>query len=122
MLGGCICRSVYAQRAKIALLEKGIPHKVELIEKENKSKAFLNTGLSITSNPAKSPVPTIVGKLSIYRKSYELPTKDLAVFFLGSLSCQRTPAHTPFRFQTSQSRALSSHNPALQSFFVQMET
>ena len=53
---------MYAQRAKIALLEKGIPHKVELIEKEKKSKEFLDTVLSITSNPAKATVPTIVGK------------------------------------------------------------
>lgn len=51
----------YAQRAKIVLHEKSIPHKVELFDKEQKPQDFLDLFSSITANPkARATVPTII--------------------------------------------------------------
>jgi hypothetical protein len=59
------CRSTYAQRAKVVLKEKGIPYKVELINKLNKPQEFLDLFRSITSNPeGRGTVPIIVGELA----------------------------------------------------------
>ena len=44
------------------LEEKGIPHKVELIDPQNKPQDFLDLFRSITSNPnGRGTVPTIIG-------------------------------------------------------------
>ena len=56
------CSCPYAQRSKIVLHEKGIPHKVELFDKEHKPQDFLDLFSSITANPkARATVPTIIG-------------------------------------------------------------
>lgn len=57
------CSCPYAQRAKIVLHEKSIPHKVELFDKEQKPQDFLDLFSSITANPkARATVPTIIGE------------------------------------------------------------
>ena len=51
------------QRSKIALQEKNLPHKVELVDVDNKPQDFLSLSRSITADPkGGGTVPIIIGK------------------------------------------------------------
>ena len=80
------CSCPFVQRSKIALQEKSLPHKVELVDVDNKPQDFLALSQSITANPkGGGTVPIIIGELPFHLSGACLNIAHLVLFAIIGL-------------------------------------